>query len=61
MVWTPMPSQVKNSAPTRSRMPSMPPAAFRANGSIRKKMPMVLMTNCTWSARVIDHMPPMVE
>ena len=39
----------------------MPPAALRANGSIRKKMPTVLMTNWTWSARVMDHMPPIVE
>ena len=24
-------------------------------------MPTVLITNWTWSARVMDHMPPMVE
>ena len=57
----PMPSSWKKLASTRARMPSRPPAALRTNGSIRKKMPTVLMMNCTWSASVMDHMPPMVE
>ena len=61
MVCTPMPSIWKKLSSTRLRMPSRPPAALRVKGSIRAKMPTVLMTNCTWSARVMDHMPPMVE
>lgn len=48
-------------SPMRSRMPSKPPALLSVNGSMSAKMPIVLMMNCTWSASVIDHMPPMTE
>ncbi len=42
-------------------MPEKPSALTSTNGSMSAKMPIVLMMNCTWSARVIDHMPPMTE
>ena len=37
------------------------PPCSSVNGSSRKKMPMVLRTNCTMSVSVIDHMPPIDE
>ena len=49
------------SAGSLSARPLNPPALTTAMGSRMKKMPTVLMMNCTKSVRVIDHMPPSVE
>ena len=49
------------SAGSFSASPEKPPVLYSAIGSRMKKMPMVLMTNCTKSVSVIDHMPPSTE
>src|SRR5450830_1828368 len=40
---------------------SQPPTRYRQIGSRINISPTVLITNCTMSVRVSDHMPPMVE
>ncbi|MCY1439997.1 hypothetical protein D9M71_562510 [compost metagenome] len=40
---------------------SQPPTRYRHIGSKMNIRPTVLITNCTMSVRVSDHMPPMVE
>ena len=61
MVWPPIAVNDVASAGSLSASPLNPPVLYSAIGSRMKKMPMVLIRNCTKSVSVIDHIPPSTE
>lgn len=61
IVPTPIVVRSKAVSSSRSRMPVKPPACVSDTGSRMKKIPIVVMTNCTMSVSVTDHIPPRAE